>query len=290
MLLEILTLAVIIVFTLLAFRKNAVMFLSISFVLVYLIELYAYSTGNILSYFMEFACKSGVFDVGTFTAIYVHSLNPGHIFFNILIFFLVGYPFERRIGSFRFTSIFLVSGVVANIGYSSFLYFYHINSFIIGASGAIFGIMGAFLILYPNDEITMFLGPILMPRVKVKYAVLAFMAVEFIATLFWVNDNVAHGAHVIGAVTGAVFAYAIRNRISLRTVGSGTISRKVDYALFDKLADTDDLKRVCSRIREEQDEIVCNSWILEFFRKKYGDAQMDGKYVKAGGRRFKVFR
>lgn len=289
MLLEILTLAVIIVFTLLAFRKNAVMFLSLSFVLVYLIELYALSTGQILSYFMKFACKSGIFDLGTFTAIYVHSLNPGHIFFNILIFFLVGYPFERRIGSFRFTSIFLVSGIIANIGYSTFLYFYHINSFLIGASGAIFGIMGAFLILYPNDEITMFLGPILMPRVKVKYAVLAFMAVEFLATLFWVNDNVAHGAHVIGAVTGAVFAYAIRNHIPVQSK-RGTSLRRVNYALLEGMADTEDLRRVYEMIREERDEIVRNSWILEFFRRKYGNARMDGKYVISGGKRYRVFR
>ncbi len=284
MLLEILTLAVIFVFTLLAFRRNAVMFLSLSFVLVYLIELYAYSSSQLYTYYLTFACKSGVFDLGTFTGMYLHSINPAHIFFNILIFFLVGAPFEQRVGSFKFTSIFLVSGVVASIGYSSFLYFSHINSFLIGASGAIFGIMGAFLILYPNDEIIMFLGPILMPRVKVKYAVLAFMAVEFIATLFWVQDDVAHGAHVIGAVTGAAFAYAIRNHAVKPTL------RRVDYEMLEKLADSQELRSIYERIKGEPDEIIRNSWILEFFRKKCGEAKIEGKYVKCGNEKYKIFR
>ena len=285
MIAEILTVAIIMLFTILALRKNAVMYLSLSFVLVYLVEIYAYHTGEIVPYFELFACKSSLLDIGIFTGIYLHSLSPSHIFFNILIFFLVGMPFEQRTGSFKFTLIFIVAGVAANICYSVFLQMYGISSFLVGASGAIFGIMGAFLILYPNDEITMFLGPILMPRVKVKYAVIAFMAVEFLAAFLWINDNVAHGAHVIGAVSGAVFAYAIRNYRVKKILYS-----RIDYALLENLADTPELREIYGKIKGEDDEIICNSWILEFFRKKYGDAEFDGKYVKSGGRKYKIFR
>jgi len=281
----VLTLLIIGVFTLLSFRKNAVMYLSLSFVLVYLVEIYMYYIGEIVPYFQIFACKSSLLDIGIFTGIYLHSLSPAHIFFNILIFFLVGMPLEQKVGSFKFTSIFLISGIIANIGYSLFLQMSGINSFLIGASGAIFGIMGAFLILYPNDEITMFLGPILMPRVKVKYAVFAFMAVEFLATFLWINDNVAHGAHVIGAVSGAAFAYTIRNYRVKKIMHT-----KVDYTLLENLADTGELKSIYRRIREEDDEMIRDSWILQFFRKKYGDAKFEGKYVKSGGKRYKVFR
>ena len=280
-----LTLGIIIAFTLISFKKNPVFYLSLAFVIVYLIELYSYYQSSIWQFYDIFACKSNVFDMGIFTAIYVHSLNPAHIFFNILIFFLVGMPFAQKVGNFKFTSIFLVSGLLANIGYSLFLKMSGINSFLIGASGAIFGIMGAFLILYPNEEITMFLGPILMPRVKVKYAVLALMAVEFFATLFWVHDNVAHGAHVIGAVSGALFAYALRNY----SVG-GIKIRGLNYELLDKLADTPELRRIANKIKEEKDEIIRSSWILEFFRKKNGNAEFEGKYVKSGGKRYRVYR
>ncbi len=281
------TLGIIIALTIISFKRNPVFYLSLSFVLVYLIELYSYYQGSILEFYKIFACKSNLIDMGIFTAIYVHSLNPGHIFFNILIFFLVGMPFTRKVGSFKFTLIFLVSGIIANIGYSLFLQMSGIESFLIGASGAIFGIMGAFLVLYPNEEITMFLGPILMPRVKVKYAVIAFMAVEFFATLFWVNDNVAHGAHVIGAVTGALFAYSIRNYGIRKSIGN---RGRIDYALLENLADNEELKALLSKIRNEDDEIIQKSWILSFFRKKYGEAEFEGKYIKSNGKRYKVYR
>ncbi len=283
MILEALTLAVIISFTLLAFRGNAVRYLSLSFFLVYIIELYAYSQGSIVDLFQTFACKSSLMDIGIFTGIYLHSLSPGHIFFNILIFFLVGVPFESRVGSFKFTSIFLISGIVANVIYSLFLAFYNINSFLIGASGAIFGIMGAFLILYPNDEIAMFLGPILLPRIKVKYSILAFMAVEFLATMLWVNDGVAHGAHVVGAVTGAVLG---------RVLGGGMVEsggERLNSEIFESLASTPELRNIYRRIRDEEG-IVRESWILEFFRKINGDAEMKGKYVLSGGKKYRVFR
>ena len=283
MIIEALTLGIIALFTALAFKKNAVMYLSISFFLVYFIELYAYSTGSILHFFQIFACKSSTVDLGIFTGMYLHSLSPGHIFFNILIFFLAGMPFENKIGSFKFTTIFLVSGVTANILYSLFLSAYGVSTFLIGASGAIFGVMGAFIILYPEEEITMFLGPILMPRVKVKYSILALMVVEFLASLLWINDGVAHGAHVIGAVAGALLGKALGGeRVELG-------ERRINEELFESLAKTPEAKAIYSKIREEKG-IIQESWILEFFRKLNGDAKLEGKYVSSGGKKYRVFR
>ncbi len=283
MLPEIITLLVIVVFTLRAFRKNAVMNLSISFFLVYFIELYSYYRGNILNFFNLFACKSSVLDIGILTGIYLHSLSPAHIFFNILIFFLAGAPFENRVGSVKFTTIFLVSGVAANIIYSIFLTLSGISSFMVGASGAIFGVMGAFIILYPDDEITMFLGPILMPRVKVKYSILALMAVEFLASLLWINDGVAHGAHVAGAVTGALLGYFLGRGES--SIGE----RRVNEEVFEELASTEELREIYERILAEKG-IIRDSWILEFFRRINGDAELKGKYVVSGGKRYRVYR
>ncbi len=288
MIIEILTVVIILAFTLLALRRNAVIYLSIGLVIIYFLEifiLYFQGMGGISLYFNLFACNSNTISLGTFTGIYLHSLNPMHIFFNLLFLFLIGIPFEQRVGSFKLTVLFLISGILANIGYSMFLHFMGIESYLIGASGAIFGLMGAFLVLYPEDEITMFLGPILMPRVKVKYAVLAFMAVEFAASFLWVNDNVAHGAHVIGAVSGAVLAYFMRD-----TRIKGSDRKDVNYSLLENMADTDDLRYIYSKIRGEQDEVIRDSWILEFFRKKYGDAEFQGKYVKSGNHKYRIFR
>ncbi len=289
MIYEAVTLGIIIVFTLLSLRKNAVLYLSISFALIYFLEffiLYTEGFTGISKFYQIFSCKSSVADMGIFTAIYLHSLNPGHIFFNLLIFFLAGMPFERKIGSFRFTLIFLSTGVLANIGYAIFLHMLGIDSYLIGASGAIFGIMGAYLLLYPEEEITMFLGPVLMPRVKVKYAVLAMMAVEFAATFLWINDNVAHGAHVIGAVSGAVIGYFLR----FYTPRQVKIRSTLNYELLESLADTGELKALLERIREEGDEIIQNAWIEEFFRKKYGDARWEGKNIISQGKKYRLRR
>ncbi|OYT59286.1 rhomboid family intramembrane serine protease [Euryarchaeota archaeon ex4484_178] len=284
-----LTLGVIIAFTLLALRRNALIYISLALVLIYFLEIFIlYSQGfsGIEKYFHALSCKSSALDIGILTSIYLHSLNPAHIFSNILIFFLIGLPFERKIGSFWFTLIFLISGIAANIGYSIFLSLSGISSYLLGASGAIFGVMGAFLILYPNEEIAMFLGPVFMPRIKVKYAVLSLMAVEFLLTFLWVNDNVAHGAHVIGAVAGALMGYFLKSHTPTPRLRSS----RIDYELLESMSDTEELRNIVKRIRVENDELIQNSWIEEFFRKKYGDAKWEGKYIISGGRRYRIRR
>ena len=280
-------LGIMVAFTAMAFRKNSIVYLSLSFTIIYVIEIFLlYAEPNTLySFFGELAAKYPP-DMGIFTGIYLHSINPGHIFFNILIFFLAGMPFEERIGSFRFTLIFLITGITANIIYSAFLVFYGISSYLIGASGAIFGIMGAFIIMYPDDEITMFLGPVLMPRVKVKYAVIAFMAVEFMATLFWVNDNVAHGAHVIGAVTGSLIGYYYLKR----GYGRRKIKDDVDYEVLQALATSAVLEEIYEKIKKENDEMIKNVWVKKFFEKICKNVKFEGKYVICDEKRYKIRR
>ena len=283
----IIALIIMLAFTLLAFRRNAVVMLSISFTIIYLIEiaLYYISPSQFLDFIITLGAKYPP-DIGIYSSIYIHSLSPLHIFFNILFFFLAGMPFESRVGSKRLTTIFLVSGMVANVIYSLFLHLYGINSLLIGASGAIFGVMGAFVVMYPNDEITMFLGPILMPKIKVKIAIMALLVVEFLATMLWVNDNVAHGAHVVGAITGAFMGYYYLKR--------GVVVKKekmqINEKVFEELATNEKLKKIEERIKKEEDLQIRNVWIEEFFKKKFGDAKIDGKFINSGGKRYRIYR
>jgi len=282
--------AVMLVFTALALRKNAVAMLSIAFTLIYIIEIALfYISPSLAGVFIITLGAKYPLDWGVITGIFLHSLSPGHIFFNILFFFLAGLPFEHRVGSARLTLIFFVSGIAANIGYSLFLYAMGVNSVLIGASGAIFGVMGAFIIMYPNDEIAFFLGPILMPKIKVKIAILALLLIEFISTLLWVNDNIAHGAHVIGAVTGALLGlYYIKRKPQL----DKTILRTKELfrTTFEELATTDKLRRIYARILEEDDETIRKAWIEEFFREKFGAAKLEGRYVVANNKKYRVYK
>jgi len=282
----IVTVGIMLAFTALALKRNAVAYLSISFALVYFTEiiLYMLSIQRLYSFFLVFAARYPP-TWNIYTAIYLHSISPAHIFFNILFFFLAGLPFESRIGSRRLTIIFLVSGIVANICYSIILHIMGIDSLLIGASGAIFGVMGAFLVMYPEDEITFFLGPILLPRVKVKIAMLLLIGIEFLATMLWINDSVAHGAHVIGAVTGALLGrYFLSRGVSVRG------ARAIDEETFRGMATTEKLERILAKILNEDDEIVRRAWMEEFFTEKFGEFEIEGDYVKANGKKYRIYR
>ncbi len=276
------------IFTALAYKRGAVLYLMIAFFLIYALEfaLYIIDFQSFVWLIINLACSPSNIIPGAITSIYVHSINPMHIFFNMIVFFLMGLPFEQRVGSRKFVIIFLVSGIAASVGYTAILLLSGTSAYLIGASGAIFGIMGAFLVLYPDDEIMMFLGPVLLPRVKVKYAVLLMMAVEFFASFMWVNDDIAHGAHIIGAVTGALVARALKDwNPSQRAV------RRINFDMLKELADTQELMDIYEKIVAEDEPTIQRAWIKHFFEKKYGKkANFDGKYVYVDGTKIRVVK
>ncbi len=72
----------------------------------------------------------------------------------------------------------------------------------VGASGAIFGIMAAFAILFPNTELMLLFPPI---PIKAKFLIGGYFVYELYRSFYQVaGDNVAHLAHVGGAIVGAI--------------------------------------------------------------------------------------
>ncbi len=73
----------------------------------------------------------------------------------------------------------------------------------VGASGAIFGIMAAFAMLFPNTELQLMFIPV---PIKAKWLIGAYFAFELYSSFYEIKgDNIAHLAHVGGAIVGAVF-------------------------------------------------------------------------------------
>jgi len=141
------------------------------------------------------------------SAMFMHA-TPMHLLMNMLILFLLGAPFEDRIGSSAFLKIYLISGILGSLVTASISVWDQtgLNVINIGASGAVFGIMGGFALLYPRDEIPMLLGPIFMHRVPVLLATLVFVAMETLYVGLGTEDGIGHGTHMASFIAGVFLA------------------------------------------------------------------------------------
>ncbi|OQX88992.1 hypothetical protein B6D60_00345 [candidate division KSB1 bacterium 4484_87] len=119
-----------------------------------------------------------------------------HIFFNMLMLWLFGVDVEQRWGTKEFLRYYLVCGVGAGL----FHLIFH-SSAVIGASGAIYGVLIAFVLLYPDRKLFFFPFPIFL---KAKYWALIFVGISL---LFGISGggNIAHFAHLGGMAIGFIY-------------------------------------------------------------------------------------
>jgi hypothetical protein len=125
------------------------------------------------------------------------------LFFNGFALYMFGPYLEQMIGSRRFLLVYLLSGIVGGLAYAATYYLGILPASIpaLGASGAIYGILGAVAVLRPNLPIIMWFVP--MPM---KFAVIVWIALSLVETFN--ITGVAGAAHLGGLVVGAVMAYA----------------------------------------------------------------------------------
>jgi membrane associated rhomboid family serine protease len=122
--------------------------------------------------------------------------NVIHILFNMIVLFFLGTNLEMTWGANRFLKYYIACGVGAGLLHMLISY----NSPVIGASGATYGLMIAFAILYPNQVVLfMFVFP-----VKIKYLVAGFIVFDLLMGVRG-GDGIAHFAHLGGALTGLLF-------------------------------------------------------------------------------------
>lgn len=132
-----------------------------------------------------------------------------HIAFNMLALISIGPVVEDYIGSRKFTIYYLLCGLG-----SALLHMFMINSStpLVGASGAIYGIMLMFTILNPNDKLYFF-GVIGM---KAKYLVSILFAIEVCLGFMSQGDGIGHFAHVGGGLTGIILLMSDRYLLSVK--------------------------------------------------------------------------
>ncbi len=137
-----------------------------------------------------------------FTYMFLHDPGGfGHILFNMLTLWMFGADLERTWGTRRFLSYYLSCGMFAGVCVVvASLIFGGLDMRTIGASGAIYGLLLAFGMLYPDRTILFsFLFPI-----KAKYFVMILGAIAFLSS-FNVNSKVSNIAHLGGMLFGYMY-------------------------------------------------------------------------------------
>jgi membrane associated rhomboid family serine protease len=132
------------------------------------------------------------------TSMFLHA-DIIHIALNMLFLLVSGDAVERELGNFRFLGLYLACGIIAGLFHS------YLNSAstipTIGASGAIFGVLAAFAILFPFRWIFKLFGFIPIPMPAIIFVFVTILT-ETAYVSSGVLENVAHTAHVGGFLAG----------------------------------------------------------------------------------------
>ncbi len=180
-----------------------------------------------------------------FTYMFLHNqYSFMHIFFNMYALLLFGMPIEQTWGSKRFIFYYLFTGIGAG------LCIFGLNSAIggvsaviptIGASGAVFGILLAFGILFPEAEILLFF---FIPM-KARVLVFLYGGIEVALLIFSRGQGgISHIGHVGGLLFGIIYFLIIRNR-------GITFKSKIIKARLQKELDKHETKKAESEKEEE---------------------------------------
>jgi membrane associated rhomboid family serine protease len=149
------------------------------------------------------------------THMFMHA-NFMHIFFNMYTLVMFGMVVERALGTRDFILFYLVTGFGAVLLHTGVEYLqvqsllhqypgvdpqqiYNSIPGVLGASGAVYGVLVAFAMLYPNARMTLIFPPITLDA---KWWVAIFIVIELITGITGTRMGIAHFAHLGGALFG----------------------------------------------------------------------------------------
>lgn len=191
------------------------------------------------------------------TYMFIHG-SWTHLFFNMFALWMFGVVIEQTQGPRRFLIYYLVCGLGAGVCQEIVQYIHYLqldlvqvnymgqmtdcvlvdgydrpillSSYLnawscVGASGAVYGVLLAFGLYYPNER--MFIIPIPFP-IKAKYFVVGYAVIEVLEALTRPGDGVAHVAHLGGMLFGLFLILYWRNRDNHSSRGGGAT-----YVSFD---------------------------------------------------------
>ncbi len=148
-----------------------------------------------------------------FTYMFAHA-NVMHILFNMIGLMVFGSLLEQFWGSNKFLIFYIVTGIGAALVYGGFNYFDILGSgerisTMVGASGAVYGLLMAVAMLFPNTQVMLLFPPI---PIKMKWLAIILGAMAVYSSFSQdPGDNVAHLAHLGGMVFAFVLLKIFQN-------------------------------------------------------------------------------
>jgi membrane associated rhomboid family serine protease len=168
-----------------------------------------------LQYFALWPLGSGLFGVWQIvTSAFLHG-GVTHILFNMIALYMFGGAIERTLGARNFTIYYFVCAIVASLLQLAALWFFPPGEYgpTLGASGAIFGLLLAFGMMYPHEKVMLMFLPIPMPA---WLFVTGYAIVELTLGVTGIEPGVAHFAHIGGMLGGIVLIQYWRGRLPLK--------------------------------------------------------------------------
>jgi membrane associated rhomboid family serine protease len=146
-----------------------------------------------------------------------------HLLFNMFALWMFGMELENDWGSKKFLTYYALCGIGAGLSNLFIGPLFGPAAPTVGASGAIYGVLIAFGMIYPDRPIFVYF---LLP-IRARYFIILFMAMEIYAGVTGTQQGVAHFAHLGGAAVGLVYLLVDRRRLPLQQLWSRTKDRFV---------------------------------------------------------------
>lgn len=198
------------------------------------------------------------------TSMFVHA-NFAHLFGNMLVLVLFGLPFEERIGARRFLAVYLLGGLIGTVTQVAVTWDQPI--LLMGASGAIFALIGAFAASYPNTVVPVPVSLFIITffvRMRVWMGAILMGALQLILmALFAGLDGTAYFAHLGGIAGGLLLGWTM-------VKGRAPAHRSpvaVDLDALSPFARDTGTASALAQMRTNHDEPqIFQAWLDRFFR------------------------
>jgi len=148
------------------------------------------------------------------TSMFMHG-SFFHIFANMFSLFFIGSLIEKILGAKRYLYFYMLSGLLAGVFFvfSSLIFPADFNTFAVGASGALFGVVGLLVLLTPNLPVFIMFIPI---PIKMKYAGPGILVALWLISIAG-NVPIGNTAHFGGLIVGVAYGLYLKNKYKRKT-------------------------------------------------------------------------